>query len=369
MFAAGIGTASAGTRVVFTFDVESNAMYRLPDQIDAVCSDGSACGLMEIVRLLNQRGWRGTFFLNVYEQRLWGETALKTLTVRLQDARQDLGLHTHPDAAYDAARPEMYQYTLDEQVRIIRDGARLLQSWSGAPVVSHRAGAYSADANTLTALERNGILLDSSFFLKYPKCRLNELGMPSNVPSHRGAVLEIPVTAYERADRPTVLSGALSPVTTVRKIDADWLIDEHEMRAAIDAAVEAEFPVIVVFLHSFSFMDERSGGVPVADRHAMQMFAATLDYVARKQLPVVTMRDLAGDPALGSTIYTDRVPQIAMTVDVAHYTWRRLKADATGSLAAAAGVVGLAAAIAVVVARRRRVRSNLSPRPGGMPVR
>jgi len=353
MFVVGVGRASAGTRVVFTFDVESNAMYRLPEEVDAVCKDGSACGLMEIVRLLDERRWSGTFFLNVYEHRLWGESAMKALALRLQKAHQDLGLHTHPDSAYDASRPEMYQYSLDEQTAIVRDGARLLQQWTGVPVVSHRAGAYSADAHTLTALERNGILIDSSLFLKYPKCRLNDLAMPSNVPSLRGRVLEIPVTAYERADRPGFLSSMVAPVTTVRKIDADWLIDEHEMRTAIDAAVDANFPVIVVFLHSFSFMDARSDGVPVADRHAIQMFKATMDYVALKQLPVVSMRDLANDQELRTSSHKDLVPQVAMTVDMPHYVWRRLKADGAAPRFAGAGMVLIAAAVALTVVRRR----------------
>ena len=59
--------ASPGTLVVFTIDVESNEAFTLPDQIDAVCKNGTACGLMEIVRLLEQRHWSGTFFLNVYK--------------------------------------------------------------------------------------------------------------------------------------------------------------------------------------------------------------------------------------------------------------------------------------------------------------
>src|SRR5204863_1434 len=40
--------ASGKTLVVFTVDVESNETFQLPDQLDAMCKDGSACGLMEI---------------------------------------------------------------------------------------------------------------------------------------------------------------------------------------------------------------------------------------------------------------------------------------------------------------------------------
>lgn len=69
----------AAPRVFFTIDVESNEMFTLPEQVDAVCKDGSACGLMEIVRMLQERGWAGTFFLNVYEYRRWEEAAMRDI--------------------------------------------------------------------------------------------------------------------------------------------------------------------------------------------------------------------------------------------------------------------------------------------------
>ena len=126
--------ASGKTLVVFTVDVESNETFQLPDQLDAMCKDGSACGLMEIARLLEERGWSGTFFLNVFEHRQWGETTMRNLAVRLQAAGQDVALHTHPQWGYDPARSFMNQYSLDEQTAIVRDGVRLLQTWTGRPV-------------------------------------------------------------------------------------------------------------------------------------------------------------------------------------------------------------------------------------------
>src|SRR4051812_32464009 len=179
----------AAPRVVFTIDVESNVSYPLPQQLDAVCEGGAACGLMEIVRMLKDRGLAGTFFLNVYEHSWWGEAAMRDLTVKLQTAGQDVALHTHP-SVYDPARSEMHQYSLDEQTSIVRDGTRLLSSWTGLPVVAHRAGAYSADERTLESLKRNGLSVDSSFFWEYPNCRLNGLGLPRNLPSSLDRVTE-----------------------------------------------------------------------------------------------------------------------------------------------------------------------------------
>src|SRR5262249_53271335 len=149
---------------------------------------------------------------------------MRDIALRLQRLGHDVELHTHPDAAYDPKRHEMYEYSLDEQTTIVRDGVRLLESWTGQPVVAHRAGAYSADENTLIALERNGVTVDSSLFWEYPKSKLNALPLPRNSPGVYRTVLELPVTAYVREDRPGVLPGMLAPIGVIRKLDVNWAV-------------------------------------------------------------------------------------------------------------------------------------------------
>jgi len=346
--------ASGATLVVFTIDVESNQRFHLPDQIDAVCADGSSCGLMEIVRVLGERRLSGTFFLDVYEQRQWGEAAMRALAVRLQAAGQDVALHTHPQWAYDSSRWAMHQYSLDEQTAIIRDGAGLLQAWTGRPVVAHRAGAYTADENTLIALERQGVLLDSSLFWKDPNSRLDNLGLARNLPSWHGRVAEIPVTAYQRDDRPAILGAALSPTSTIRKIDPNWFVDSAEARTAIDAEVAANVPVLVVFLHSFSFMGApTAGGPPVADRQALDLFRVIVDEISDRKLGVVTMRDLAGRVAALSLPASDAIPRVSVRVDLLRYVWRRAKAVDALLFGLGAVLAVLCACVVVAVAIRR----------------
>jgi hypothetical protein len=367
LLAGGVSRASAGTKVVFTVDVESNELFPLPDQVDAVCAGGSQCGLMEIVRALNSRGWAGTFFLDVYEQKRWGEPMMRDLAARLQSGGQDVALHTHPQWAYDPARWAMHDYTLDEQTTIIRDGVRLLQSWTGRPVVAHRTGAYAADAHTFEALERNGILLDSSEFWQHANTRLDDLGLPRNFPSQRGRLTEIPVTAYVREDRPALFGAFFAPVEAVRKIDPNWIVNDDEMRSAVDAVVGSGSPVLVVMLHSFSFMASHAEeGGPRADGHALSEFRAIVDYVAEKHLPVVTMRQLAGEP-LDTPIAThaDVVPRVPVSVDVSRYLWHRAKGSARTLVPAAGGAIFFAAVLLVVVRHRRARRGRLGNGPSG----
>jgi peptidoglycan/xylan/chitin deacetylase (PgdA/CDA1 family) len=355
--------APARTSVVLTFDVESNEEFRLPDQLNAVCEDAAPCGLTTMVGMLQRRGWPGTFFLNVYEHKKFGEDTLRNIAIDLRKAGQDVALHTHPADAYDETRTGMRDYTLQEQVDIVRDGVRLLQAWTGEPVLSHRAGAYAADRNTLEALAQNRIPVDSSVFWRHPKTLLDDLGMRRNVPSvWDGRLVQIPVTVFEREDRPFGLSRVLEPIRSVRKIDADWLTSEAEMRGAIDAAVDAEFPVIVVFLHSFSFIHSRTERGLRMDRDAAQMFEAILDHIARRNLPVVTMRDLAQTGrTLAATSPPDAVPVVPVSVDIPRYVWRRYKADPRDVYAAGAGLAILCLAaflparrLAIAVRRKRR---------------
>lgn len=365
LLAARASAAPGRTLVVFTIDVESNDTFRLPDQIDAVCTDGSACGLMEIARLLTERRWSGTFFLNVYEHPKWGLTAMRNVAVRLQAAGQDVALHTHPETVFDSSRTEMFQYSLDEQTSIIRDGVQLLTKWTGRPVVAHRAGDYSADEHTLIALERNGVLLDSSMFWRHPHSGLDALGLPRNLPAWHGRVAEIPVTVYQREDRPKIFGAAFAPATAVRKIDPNWFVNGDEVRTAIDALVAADVPVIVVFLHSFSFLAApTAGGPPLADRHAIDMFRTIADHVASNDLPVVTMRELAGRELRLASRDNDVVPRVTVRVDFSRFVWRRIKASDRFSLSVEIGITLLATGAVFVLVRRRKANETRAREPG-----
>jgi peptidoglycan/xylan/chitin deacetylase (PgdA/CDA1 family) len=347
-------TPAAAPRVVITIDVESNDAFTLPAQVDARCTDGSACGLMEIARMLKSRGLAATFFLNVYEYPRWGEPAMRDIAQALQAQGQDVALHTHPETAFDPARSEMYQYTLDEQTQIVGKGVQLLSAWTGKKVVAHRAGDYSADRNTLEALRRNGVSVDSSLFWQNPSCRLNDLGLPRNLPSFPDGITEIPVTVYERSQRPHGLPAALPAVDTVRKVDANWFIDEAEAKAAMEGLVAADPPYIVLFLHSFSFMARGEGKAPVADRRARDIFGTLLDQVAQRHLEVATMRDLAAAGAVTAAPGKDIVPQVRIEVGLLRYLAHWVRADRFGVIAIGVAVASIAALLAFLALRRRR---------------
>jgi hypothetical protein len=293
---------------------------------------------------------------------------MRRIAEELQSAGQDVGLHTHPQWAYDPARNGMDQYTLDEQTAIIRDGVRLLSEWTGRAVVAHRAGDYAADERTLEALRTNGIKVDSSLFFGRPSSALNELALPRNLVSSPGGMIEVPVSVYLRDERPRFLATHFPSVTSIRKVDCDWLEDEDTARAVIDSLVSADPQFIVVFLHSFSFTaGKEATGRAIENRHSRRILEAILDRVKEKGLEVVTMRDIAAAPPPITSARPDVLPIVTTKVPIYRYAWhwwhfhrtpgKRALALASGF----AGLVVLAVIVVIVSGRMRRRRRSLTP--------
>lgn len=348
----------ASPAVIVTVDVETTKGLPLPSQANAQCANGEDCGLNRITRVLRERGLRATFFLNVYEYKKWGEPALRGIANQLQAGGHDVELHTHPQWAYDPGRPLMYTYSPAEQTRIIDDGIRLLEAWTGQPVLAHRGGAYSADKDTIDILAKRGVVIDSSLFLGHPYSQLNGLGLADNLPSNVGSVVEIPVTVYWRDEHPTFLAELIPPLSAIRKFDVNSFSDEDEAASAMNAAVDARLPYVVVFLHSFSFIDG-TGTVPTSDAKAERVFERILDFAKQHDLRVVTMRELAAAPGAIARGAVDIVPHVEISVPlyryVEHSTHAAVNRFGVGrSLALGIALLGASAAVAWTIFRRRR---------------
>jgi hypothetical protein len=312
--------------VIITVDVESNSEIDLPVQFDAVCTGDVPCGVQEMVTRLEKRGYRATFFLNVYEYKTWGAERMKKMATWLDRSRQDVELHTHPHWAYDANRKYMYEYNLQEQTKIIRDGKDLIKDWTGRDTVAHRAGAYAADTNTLLALTENAVHYDSSLFFGNTNCKLNGLGLRRNGPSMYGPVSELPVTTFQKDAYPPLFGTILRPISSVRKYDINWFADPGEAIQALDRLLSLEGDVLILFLHSYSFIKSRgSTGHMVADVDAIRIFETILEYVEKKHLTVTTFRDLDGrrDQPRWYLKSSDTVPCVNTQIGLVRYVMKR----------------------------------------------
>ncbi|MBI5408114.1 MAG: hypothetical protein HZA14_01960 [Nitrospirae bacterium] len=352
--------------VIITIDVESrkfnDASWPMPEQVNAVCMNNVPCGLGKMTELLKEKGFPAVFFLNVYEYKKYGEKPIMELAKWFDGAGHDVQLHTHPQWAYDKARNLTHQYTLDEQIKIIKDGKYLLEKWLGKPVLAHRAGAYGADENTLKALIENDILYESSLFIASENSKVTALDLRKNVLSMYGPLYEFPVTVYRKHESPPFLEGLLKPVSRVRKYDVNWFADADEAEKALQKAVELKLDFIILFLHSFSFVEEyHNDGAKKARMSSIKNFERALDFIAKNKLPVITFKDIK-DKNVDLTKYLNKpdvIPEVSVRVGAAQYI-RRLIGINRGNYK----VVVLSASIliifsvVVIMQLRKRRRQN-----------
>jgi len=316
--------------IIITVDVESTyfdgVSISLPEQVQAICTGGIPCGLQGMVSQLKRRDYQATFFLNVFEHKAYGVETIRNLAAWLTKSGQDVQLHTHPHWAYDTNRKYMYQYNLQEQTEIIREGKELLKEWTGKEITAHRAGAYGADANTLKALIKNAIYYDSSLFYGHEASKINSLDLKMNVLSMFGPLYELPVTIYKKNGYPPIWGNNLKPMSVIRKYDVNWFGNQNEARQALDQAIVSNIDFIILFLHSPSFIKGRnSAGEMIADLEAIRTFEMVLDYIGQKGLMVTTFRNLyEGHIQLNQHMNkADIIPEISIQMGTAEYFLKR----------------------------------------------
>ncbi len=196
---------------------------------------------LTILKICHFYGIPVTFFLNIYEEQAWGEGYFTDIADNIYNLGGDIQLHTHPFWAYDYNRINMHEYSKDEQSDIIGYGKERLRRMSDGGIKIHRAGAYGADLNTMTALRENGIPLDSSFFWNHINCKLNGTGKRELINT---GIQQVEITTFART---------LKYDTSVIKLDVDWM-DLNTLLTAIDKIHKSRRNNITLFLHSSSFM-------------------------------------------------------------------------------------------------------------------
>jgi len=216
-------------------------------------------GVPKILESLHQNRFSAEFFVDVYEQRVFGEDKYRKLCQTIYDTGSSVQLHTHPGYMYDKSRIFMHEYTLDEQIKIISDGKNLIEKWIGSKSKAHRAGNYGANNNTLYALEKNNIFIDSSFFYQNRKCKIELKTVNDSL--YFNDVLEIPVTVTKKYGS---FSSNFPWFYQWQKLD----INLSSYQEIIKALSRLKTDIITLFLHSSSFVN----------RDKTQIIAESINY-------------------------------------------------------------------------------------------
>jgi len=238
-------------------------------------------GVPKIVEILDRFGFKAEFFVDVYEYKFFGEEKYKNLCSFLHEKGHGVQLHTHPSYAYDPNRINMYEYSLEEQSKIISEGKELIEKWIGKSPIAHRAGNYGADNNTLIALKENDVKIDSSFFYKHKNCKIQLSTI--NDPILYDGVLEVPITVIKRY--PKFLSIPIPIRANLVKLDINWL-SYQELKEGLQK-IKSE--CIIFFLHSSSFIlrDEFLTGVKDSNNRDLQKFIRLMAFIQDNSCDVI----------------------------------------------------------------------------------
>ena len=249
---------------------------------------------------------KATFFVDVYMHHHYGKTAVRDLCREIHRSGHDVQLHAHTSWLPGSGSGRLCDFSKREQIEIVTEGKRLIEDWIGKAPIAFRAGAYTANLDTITALEQSGFRVDSSYFAFHANCGLSsEMGNRFiNRPFHIGNILEIPVTCYW-------LARGLG-YQKLSKLDIN-ACSNAEMTEIIPKLIRGKVDYIVLFLHSFSFIRWKRDLSGVEPNHrAIERFEAllhaitTADYYAGFS----TMADIAERLLDGTHMNNDFVPAL-----------------------------------------------------------
>lgn len=205
-------------------------------------------GLKKVVEVFNNNDVKATFFVNIYEQYLFGKQWMQAVCDVIKSSGHDIQLHTHPVWQFDAIKKKkifLNQYSLREQVEIIRSGMNDLEEITGERPIAHRAGSFGLNRNTIKALKLNGIKMDSSISdvnYNYKKRKNGGYRMKAwsqNRIVKKNGLIELPLTYYKDGTKNIEIN--LESITLKRIKEIYRQLKSHDIH------------YMNIIFHSFSF--------------------------------------------------------------------------------------------------------------------
>lgn len=259
----------------FVYGKVGNNYYRIPMIMD-VCE---------------RHNVRATFFISVFEYVYYGKEKMERICRSISERGHDVELHTHP-VWLDKSRHYMFQYSLPEQIELIKRGSQLLREWVGKRCIVHRAGTFAANLDTLKALKENNIPLDSSMYYSYyfrgtNLCKLNDFLPVKNKMIKYENIIEIPITTFQevRCLFSIPFMNCISCCNIRKKL--------YTVKALVSNVIERNLPTIVMMGHSNSFIDADLRKQKIKPRlKEIYEFDRTLSWLSRhNRIKICTLRE------------------------------------------------------------------------------
>ncbi len=136
-------------------------------------TDRGDFGLPYQMRVLDEHGLKGVFFIEPLFSLRFGQTALDEIVGLVREGGHEVQLHLHTEWADEAHHPvlpglttkrqHLRYFSRDDQVTLIEKGLELMQRAGISDINAFRAGSFAFNRDTLLALAQIGIPFDSSY--------------------------------------------------------------------------------------------------------------------------------------------------------------------------------------------------------------
>lgn len=276
-------------QILITIDTEIGELTEdRPDAFEIFIEGkvgGKEVGYKFIMDILDKYNIKGEFFTDVYPYKIMGEEKFAKLCQNIFQRGHGVQLHTHPSTAFDTSRKYMYQYSLSEQLDILKLGREKIKEWAGKYPVAHRAGGYGANTDTFEALKQTGMRYDSSYLYGNENCKLkNDF---KNKIFEINGILEVPVTVFFKIINYKFLGINISSKKYFQKLDIRYGAELEEIKKVISQS--AKNNILVLFLHSFNFLSlpynfntKKYGKISI-DKDIIDNFQELLDWITKQK--------------------------------------------------------------------------------------
>ncbi len=228
-------------------------------------------GIRHIMNLLEQHGLVADFFVEPLCSYKLGIFQLREICQEIIARGHGISLHLHPrwkialHPALSRLSDSLYDYTVDEQARLISEGLDILSRCGIQNIKAFRAGNLNGDTSTYEAMRKVGLSISSNFCGAWNREMPLRFSIPgdTNDMSLLNGIVEIPVTSFH--DLPYLYPRHLRPLQIAATSIA-------ELRNVIQSAIENKLRFVVVLLHTFEWIHFGSNGTLILDRPIMERF-------------------------------------------------------------------------------------------------
>lgn len=210
-------------------------------------------GLPYKLRVLNDHGLKGVFFVEPLFSSRFGEQSLAEIVGLVGESGHEVQLHLHPEwvdeskipllAGIHSKRNHLRNFSISEQTTLIGAGAQLLKQAGASNINAFRAGGFAFNQDTLSALSANGILFDSSY-------NASLFGPDSGVMP--GVVVVEPIECAGVFEYPmTVFNDGTQSLRHAQLTSCSY----QEMEGLLWQALEAERSAFVILSHGSELLN------------------------------------------------------------------------------------------------------------------